>query len=77
MLNVQGLATVLSVANGEPVAGGMVCEVLTLVAAGKLELRPGSVKVHPMRPLCVLPSTHTVNVTCCTAALFILNSVPT
>ncbi len=35
----------LNVDDGDQVTGGMVCEALTLMAAGRLNLRPGSVKV--------------------------------
>ena len=41
----QSPAAVLNVDDGDQVTGGMVCEALTLMAAGRLNLRPGSVKV--------------------------------
>lgn len=42
----QSPAAVLNVDDGDQVTGGMVCEALTLMAAGRLNLRPGSVKVY-------------------------------
>ncbi|KAA6420263.1 MAG: hypothetical protein FRX49_09747 [Trebouxia sp. A1-2] len=42
----QSPAAVLNVDDGDQVTGGMVCEALTLMAAGRLNLRPGSVKVE-------------------------------
>ncbi|KAL0040405.1 hypothetical protein WJX77_006212 [Trebouxia sp. C0004] len=44
--NDQSPAAVLNVDDGDQVTGGMVCEALTLMAAGRLNLRPGSVKVE-------------------------------
>ena len=51
----------LNVGDGDQVTSGMVCEALTLMAAGRLNLRPGSVKVGLLfsasPPVAVL--THT------------------
>ncbi|KAL0049611.1 hypothetical protein WJX82_006036 [Trebouxia sp. C0006] len=44
--NDQSPAAVLNVGDGDQVTSGMVCEALTLMAAGRLNLRPGSVKVE-------------------------------
>ena len=41
----QSPGAVVNVADGDEVTGGMVCQVLTLMAAGRLNLRLGSVKV--------------------------------
>ncbi len=42
----QSPSAVLNINDGDQVTGGMVCEALTLMAAGRLNLRPGSVKVY-------------------------------
>lgn len=58
----QSPAAVLNVDDGDQVTGGMVCEALTLMAAGRLNLRPGSVKVDLLfsasYPGDVLTHTH-------------------
>lgn len=42
----QSPSAVLKIDDGDQVTGGMVCQALTLMAAGRLNLRPGSVKVY-------------------------------